>query len=352
MNKSIVFVISAMARGGAERVISILANNYAKKGWDVSIIMLWHNTVGYELDEKIKIIDFSNDKKKPILRIPSLIRRLKKYAKKNKPSAVVSFIAENAIISHFALKRLGVRSIVSERNDPSVVKNPLVKWMTKRVYAKSSVTVFQTERIKNYFPENVRKNSVIIPNPIAVKAVGTSEKVNEIVTAGRLESQKNQKMLINAFKTVHDLHPEYVLTIYGEGRLRGELEAQVEELGLKDAVSLPGNVENLHERTAKSKAFVLSSDYEGLSNALLEAMMMGLCSISTNCAGSDEAITDGENGLLVPVGDQQALEKAMLKVIEDDNLRENLEKNALLSSEKYKTENVIKLWEEVIEQGE
>ena len=350
MKKTIVFVITAMSRGGAERVISVLSNHYVNAGYNVSIVMLWHNHVEYELDSKIKIVDLSNDKIHPMMRLFSVTRKLRKYLKNTKPHAVVSFIAQNNLIAGIACRGINTRFIPSERLDPSAAKNnALFEKMLRRVYAKSTATVLQTERVKRYFPENVQKNSVIIANPISVKEYAASDYKLRILTAGRLNKQKNHEMLINAFKNIHDKHPEFSLTIYGEGVERENLENLICKLGLQESVELPGNVPDIHKKIKNAYMFVLSSDYEGLSNALLEAMMMGLPCISTNCAGSDEAIQDGESGIIVPVGDTQKLTEAMIKLIENENLRNRLAKSAMQAAEKYKVENVIQQWTDVIE---
>ena len=349
-NKKIVFVISAMSRGGAERVISILSNYYVNNGYDVSIVMLWHNMQEYELDARIKLVDLSNDKIRPMLRLPFISGKLKRYLKSEKPDAVVSFIAQNNLISYRATKKLNTRLILSERNDPSVTNgNGLLAKLLRKAYAKSSLTVLQTERAKSFFPESVQNNSVIISNPIAVKAYATDTPKKRFVTAGRLAPQKNQKMLIDSFKIVHDKHPEYTLTIYGEGKLRAELEAQVSELHLNDVIELPGNVPDIHNKISDAYAFVLSSDYEGLSNALLEAMMMGLPCLSTDCAGSDEAIQSGENGIITPRKDTEAFANAMLSLIENTDLRNSIASKAKETAEKYKTENIIAEWKKAIE---
>ena len=337
MKKSIVFVISAMSRGGAERVISVLSNRYVSNGYSVSIVMLWHNMVEYELDSRIQVIDLSNDKIHPMFRLLSVTRKLRKYLKAKRPHAVVSFIAQNNLIAFNACKGLGVRFIPSERIDPSAVKyNPLFEKMLKKVYAKSTITVLQTERARQYFGEKIKKNSVIIPNPIQIKAYADADFKFRIVTAGRLSKQKNHTMLINAFKAVHDKHPDFSLAIYGEGSERKSLEELVAKLGLTGIVELPGNVSDIHDKTKDAYMFVLSSDYEGLSNALLEAMMMGLPCISTDCSGSDEAITDGENGLLIPIGDTEQLTVAMLNLIENQEYRNKIGAAAKIVADKYK----------------
>ena len=348
--KTIVFVTSAMGRGGAERVISILAEHYRKKGYKVYIVMLWHNIVGYELHSDIEIVDMSLEGGITLKNLPKQIKNLKKFLKELKPQVVLSFIYINNVVTYFATKRLNLRFIPSERNDPSLEKrNFLLRYLINKSYTKSNITIQQTERSKNYFPKKVRKNSVVIPNPISVKTVVQDKREKLVVTAGRLEPQKNHKMLINAFAKFNKIHPDFKLIIYGEGSLREELENQIQTLGLTERVLLPGNVENIHEKMSNALIFALSSDFEGLSNALLEAMMMGLTCVSTNCAGADEAIENGVNGILVPIKDEEAFSKCLCELAENEEYCLSLGEKARETSQRYSFDNVLSLWDAVVE---
>lgn len=347
--KKILFITTSMGRGGAERVISILANHYSKNGYDVEIVMLWHSMMEYNLNPNIKVIDFSNDKINPFLRISSNIIKLRKHIKKIKPYVVISFIAQNNIITGIACAGINVRFIPSERNDPSVKsRNYIFKKILDKIYATSTTTVLQTKRAQKFFSSSVRNNSVIISNPIKVQVLALGNYKFRIVSAGRLVSQKNQEMLIRVFSKVHSKYPEYSLSIYGEGELRERLENLINDFNLTDCVELPGNVENIHEKMQDAYMFVLPSNFEGQSNALLEAMMMGLPCISTNCAGSDEIIENGINGLLTEVGDEKQLYNAIVKLINDEPLRNKIAKNAKCSSNAFSFENVINEWDKVI----
>lgn len=350
MGKRIAFVIGGMTRGGAERVISILANEYAKNGWQADIVMLLTDKVDYDIDKRISIIDLVGKSRKNIISIIGWLKSFRHYVKKAEPDVIVSFVARINIIT--LLSTLGLRSriVVSERNDPTLDgRSKLVDWCTKILYKRADRVVFQTNRARDYFASSIKKNSVIIPNPICVEQEVSGNSKHKIVSVGRLAPQKNQKMLIDAFYAVRKLHPEYSLWIYGEGELRNELEDHIRKLGLKDSVFLPGNMKHIHVNIADADMFVLSSNYEGLSNALLEAMMMGLPCISTNCAGSDEYIKDGLSGLLVPVGDTTEMATAILKLIEDRDLRERIIDNSAQSVDNCRVEKVMQSWQNTIE---
>ncbi len=348
-NKKMVFVITSMGRGGAERVVSILGNYYVNNGWRVTIVMLWHNIIGYELDEKIEIVNLSEYNKNNKKNAPVITYQLTKYLKKETPDVVVSFIAENSVFAGVACKLAKTRHITSERVDPGAVKrNPLIQKLINYSFKRCDCVVFQTERAKKYYSENIQKRSAVIGNPIQISKDAEDCK-NKIVCVGRLEKQKNHTMLIKSFSHILQSHPEYVLEIYGDGALKNELQELIESLKLENKVFLKGNVKNVHQEICDAKLFVLPSDFEGLSNALLEAMMMGLACISTDCAGSDEVIENRKNGILVPVGNEKKLTEAIEELITNDTLRHEIAANAKESTARFKTENIISQWTRVIE---
>ncbi|UQX53795.1 glycosyltransferase [Cytobacillus pseudoceanisediminis] len=208
---------------------------------------------------------------------------------------------------------------------------------------------FKPNGLNPVFQKNSKKG-IIIPNPINVATGASKNKKKKLVSVGRLSEQKNQAMLIDAFAKVNEEHPEYQLFIYGEGHLRDLLSQQINELHLNDKVFLPGTVTNIHEVISDAEIFVLSSNYEGLSNALLEAMMMGLPCISTNCAGSNEIIKDEVNGLLIPIGDTERLTDTINKLITNKDFSSQLGNEAKTTAKMFDSKIVINKWENVIEQ--
>ncbi len=345
--KRIAFVLGSMGRGGAERVISILSRSYAERGYETDIILLLSGEVGYELHETTRVLDFSGSTSSRIKRLPMWLKSIRKYVKENEPDVIVSFTARINVIVNFATTGLKTRLVVSERNDPRYDgRSRLVDILTKMQYPRVDAVVFQTKRAKDYF--NKLDNSVIIPNPINVSCKATNEIRGRIVTAGRLTKQKNQRLLIDAFNIIKDKHEGATLEIYGEGTLREELTDYIASLGISDRVTLPGNKLNIHEELSSASIFALSSDYEGLSNAQLEAMMMGLALVSTNCAGADEYIVNGESGFIVDVGDTDAFAKALDTLLSDDVLRQSFRERAQESSRTFSYENVMAAWDKTI----
>ena len=347
-----IFFIGTLCNGGAERVVSILASHMAKQGIDVEVLTYYDRPVSYELEKSVKLtavetITGSGNKLKNLLAI-------RKYFKKN-AKVVISFLAPFNIMAIAANLGNGVPIIVADRNDPTKVpSNKIIRKVRDILYCFADGVVVQTKKNQEYFGKTVQRKSTVIYNPINLKENAgialTSQKEKKIVTAGRLMPQKNQKMMIRAFSEVLKLHPDYKLVIYGEGPAREELEALSKELGVEKNVLLPGNVNDIHERIKDAEIFVLSSDYEGMPNALIEAMCIGLPSISTKVSGATDLILDHENGILTDLNDQKQLEHAMLELMEDEHLREKLSKNAVKLNEELEVSKIMQQWIEFIEE--
>ena len=347
----IVFFIGHMGYGGAERVISLLANDYCRRGWDTRIVMLLSNDVAQKLDEGVKLVDLSSGGGSYVKRAPYWLKNIRKYLKEEKPDCVVSFIGRiNALVLTAALG-LKLPIIVSERNDPQ--HDGRGKGMLAYCdmsYRTARAVVFQTRAEEECFSDAVKARGIIIPNPVNVEgAVREKTEGFHVITAGRLAEQKNHKMLMDAMTVLRRQLPEAKCTIYGEGELRQELESYVAEKGMEEYVFLPGHDRQIHQKVAASSAFVLTSEYEGLPNALIEAMMMGVPSITTDYPGADEVMEDSVTGFIVPRGDAAALAEKLLLLAKDTALAEKLSENAKQEAQRYKTENIIDLWRQAIE---
>ena len=347
----ITFFIGHMGYGGAERVISLLANDYCRRGWDTDIVMLLSRDLAQRLEPGVRLVDLSLGGGSYLKRAPSWLRQIRGYLKREKPDCVVSFIGRiNALVLTAALG-MNIPIVVSERNDPrhdGRGKGMLA--FCDALYKTARAVVFQTNAEQECFSEAVKAKSVIIPNPVSTEGVSRREPEGfSVVTAGRLAEQKNQKMLMNAMALVRREIPEASCTIYGEGELRQELESYVREKGLADTVFLPGHALDIHKKIADASAFVLTSEYEGLPNALIEAMMLGIPCVTTDYPGSEEVMEDGVTGLIVPRRDAEALAKKLIALARDRELGENLGEKARQEAEKYRTENVIVQWQNVIE---
>lgn len=339
--KSIFIMISSFSRGGAQRVASVLASELSSR-YHVTAVISREVEDAYPLDEKVEVLMLPNDgiSAEQFRRYVILLKKLRR------PVASISFMFDSNRMNVWGSCRC--KAICSERNNPAK-KMPELFDQTVEQYRAADHVIFQSEAVRSLYDEEIRKHSSILPNPVSVTCYASPETRHRIVTVGRLHPQKNQAMLIRAFAGFIKDHPEYTLSIYGEGELESELKQLAADLGTGDTVRFHGNVENIHQEIADAEMFVLSSDYEGLSNALLEAMMMGIPCISTAVEGSTDVIKNGENGILIPVGDEKALLGAMCSLAEDRELRDRIAREGRKTGEGFRKEAVVEKWIEVIE---
>ena len=346
------FFIGHMGYGGAERVISLLANDYCSRGWETDIVMLLSNDVVQKIDPRVRLVDLSINGGSYVKRAPRWLSSIRGYLKKEKPDCVVSFIGRiNALVLTAALG-LKTTVIVSERNDPR--HDGRGKGMLAycdAIYRTAKTVVFQTKAEEACFSQAVKNRGAIIPNPVSVEgAVRQEPEGFSVITAGRLAEQKNHKMLMDAVELVRQQLPEACCTIYGEGELREELEAYVAEKGMGAFVSLPGHATDIHKKVAAASAFVLTSEYEGLPNALIEAMMLGVPCITTDYPGAEEVVEDGVTGFIVPRKDPRALAEKLLELARETDTVRQLSRESRQAAQRYTLENVLHLWHRVIEE--
>lgn len=349
----VLFTIGSLAGGGAERVVSRLASCMAGRGDSVEIALIAQNVVDYPLDEKVDV-RFINPKiqirgMRYFLRCLELRNEVKRFD----PDIVISFTTAVNIFVLDALRGTDYKILLSERNDPhNDPKDIKLRNRRDRLYRKADGIVFQTEDSRAYFDDDIQKRSKVILNPVDVPSeyIRKNNKEKKIVTVGRLEPQKNHSMLIKAFASIHRSFPDYRLEIYGEGSLRNELEELIRSEGLEDSVYLMGYTKNVFEAVSTAKLFVLSSDYEGMSNALLEAMAMGLPVVSTDhpIGGARMAVENGINGMLTPVGDSEALAAAVCQILENEQLSESLSQNAADISKRLDIDRITDEWTDFI----
>ena len=349
-NMEIVFVSGKMDKGGSERVLSILANHLAKNN-SVRIITLLSGSREYELDESIEVITLSDKDTLRLIKLPYWVIRLAGLFRKlrKRRVVIVSFVARVNIVAIVANLFAGLSMVISERNDPnSDGRTIFTRIATNLLYPRADKIVFQSEYAMNLFGRSIREKGVVIPNPIEPFAAGKPQVVEKaFVNVGRLAAQKNQTLLIKAFADVSLIHPDYRLYIYGEGPLRKQLERLVDELGLEDRIFMPGIVNDIHERILGCEIFVLSSDYEGQSNALLEAMSLGMPCIATDMPGH-AGIVDSENAYIVEKGSQEQLKSAMLEMIENRGMQKSLGEKAYKAMLGFNSVSILSEWENLL----
>lgn len=347
--------ISSLYGGGAERVTCNLANYLARHGHEVEILTMSETEQSYELDNHVKTSTLLplNDRKGTIWNTLIRFPRLWKYMLQTKQDAYVVMLPSTTILLLMFRWMTKAKIIASERVDPAVYPDKLAKRL--KLYAKKADGfVFQTEDAKAWYGDSLKEvKTTVIPNainPAFIRPQYQGKKRKLIAGAGRLNSQKKFSLLIKAFAIVSKEFHDYNLAIYGEGEERQELERMIQELGLTDRVSLPGNIQNIAETMEKNSLFVLSSDFEGMPNALMEAMALGLPCISTDCpcGGPRFLIKNGENGLLVPVGDVDAMAQAMRWVLKHRQSASEMGEKAREISNRLDPETIYGKWEEFI----
>lgn len=322
----IMFCLGSLDKGGAERVVCNLANYFVDGGDEVVIIVTKLNGIGYELNKTVKIDVLDSEKTGKVFRNIKRIRRMRKIILEESPDVILGFlqepIARMLVLKKISKKVKRIPFIVSIRIDPKIAFGTLKRKISLSLYDLADGFVFQTDEMKEWFSKKIQDKSVVIPNPVNKDFLckpydGERKKV--VVNVGRLTEQKNQKMLISAFAEFKKTFPDFKLKIYGEGPLREELQKQIDDLGISEDAKLVGVVSNIKDEIYDASMFVLSSNYEGMSNALMEAMALGMPSISTDCppGGSRFLIRNNEEGILVKVGDIGELANAMCKIAED-----------------------------------
>jgi glycosyltransferase involved in cell wall biosynthesis len=341
--------------GGAERVISNLANYYITLGWNVDICLLLNkedNKEHYYLNPNINLIDLSCEEDKYINNIFGWMNKIHKYAKSKPINCIVSFVGRINALVLTSTVGLKIPTLVSERNDPKHDgRSKLMNWYCSLIYELATIIVFQNTYQQKCFPKKLSQKSCIIANPVEVNEDYQIENNNSylITSVGRLTKQKNYKLLIDAIAIVKEICPCVHCIIYGEGNLREELSDYIKKKKLSEYIELFGNTNEVHKLISKSSIYVTTSDYEGQSNALIEAMMLGKACISTNYEGVEEVISDGVNGLITPCRNAEKLADKILFLIKNENgIRNIIAENAKKSSVKYKADIVLSQWDEVI----
>lgn len=349
--RKIIFILGGMTFGGAERVISILANHYAQKHWQVTIVTLLKSGCDFPLHPSIRLLHLGDSEKSRLQRLPAWLWGLRKVITQEKPDAVVSFAARiNLLVLLATLCKKRPHTVISERNDPMHdSRTSPVRLLTNIFYPSADCIVFQTQYALQCFPSRIGQKGQIIPNPVTPHLPLATRKDNRIVSVGKLMPQKNHANLLRAFSSIASEFPDYTLHIYGDGPLRDDTQRLITQLHLEQRAFLEGWKADIPSEISSASFFVLSSNYEGLSNALMEAVAMGLPCVSTDCAGAKDLIVDGISGTIVPVGDADALANALRIILSDPAYAQQCALKAREHAQAFSTERIIAQWEEVIE---
>lgn len=348
--KKIMFYINAIHDGGAERVMVNLAKYFSENGYDTTLVTSFRDTWEYPLAPTVRrlTLEETEIKQSRIKRNISRIKKLRNLCKSEKPDILVSFMEEPNFRAILATRGLPVKTLVSVRNDPIKEYAGKLGWFVGKVLLPmADGCVFQTGDAQKWFPKRLQKKSKIIYN--AVKEdfynVNRTPVRGEIVTCGRLTEQKNHAMLINAFAEVQKKYPFATLKIYGDGNLKDKLQKQIDDLGLSSTAHLMGATSDVTRALQAADLFVLSSDYEGMPNALMEAMAAGVPCISTDCpcGGPRELLSDNESWLS-NIGDEEKLVAHITELFVNHLNKEKNSYSMRKLAEKFAPEKIMDEW--------
>lgn len=352
--KNILFIVDSINHGGAGRVVSILANNFDKKKYNVHILLLdsSQDNNSYSTEKHVSVHYLNIDlKKNRDFKTIKYIRKVFIKYRINVCFAFLTIYAEYAVVASFFLK---TKIVACERNDPN--NSPVGKIYRKLripLYKMAKIIVCQTQDMVNFFPKRIAKKGVVILNPVNPDLpppyVGTRD--NKIVSVGKLSKQKNYPVALKAFKIFHDAHPNFIYEIYGEGEERKTIEHIIEELKISDYVFLKGNIVNPFNQINNAKVFLMTSNYEGLSNALIEAMALGIPCVCTDhpIGGAKMLIRNSKNGVLIETGNIEQAAYALSDLVDNDDKSKELSRNAINIRKELSTGSIVEQWEALVE---
>lgn len=352
--KKIAFYIGSLRKGGAERVFVNLAEYFHGEGYRVVMVTQYQKEEEYDLPDGVeRILSEIEEEKVSPSRVVNFLRRLNKLHaiwKEQKPDLVLSCIGKNnfmAVVTTMGTKTKAVVSVVGEAKEEYPSRGMRV--LADFLFSNAAGVILQTERSRGFFCRKVGEKAVILPNslnPAFIRPRYEGVREKRIVSVGRMDANKNHEMQLRAFAALKDKYPEYSLVVYGEGELRPHIEETAAKLGIAQRVFLPGVVQDVAARLERASLFLLTSYSEGVSNALIEALALGLPVIATDVpsGGTEELIEDGVNGLVIPAGDQAALERAMDRLLGTPDYADRLGREAARIQERLAPARVNPLW--------
>ena len=315
----ICFVVPSLSSGGAERVVSVLSSELAEQGYPIEVIVYFRNDEEYPISDKVKLVCLSggNEQNYKKIGFKEKIRKLRNIIKDFEPEYIIPFLPHVGV--HVALATLGMKKKIIQtiRNAPEFSPPSKLQRIMRNFLVRCSYkTLAQTEEQKAYFPKSVQNKIFILPNPIFGGFFNEERikhnRIRKVVSIGRLTEQKNFPLVIDAVVALRGKFPDIELDIYGEGELRESLEKYIRESKGEEFCRLKGRSNDILTVYKQSDVFVLSSDFEGMPNSLMEAMAAGVPCISTDCeTGPRDLIKSGENGILTPIRSKEKMIEAL-----------------------------------------
>ena len=354
----IAMLIGALTKGGSERVLVNLADYLSQNGFQVTMVTQYEKEEEYPLHPDVKrIISDITKEETSNSRLVNFKRRffkLRNIWKSEKPDVILSFIGKNNMMALLTSRFLGIPVAVSVRGEPTMeYYNWWMRFMARNLFRKADGVILQTNQCFAFFPETIRRKAVILKNPVSqsfFRERFEGERDKTITAVGRIDENKNHEMLIRAFAQIAEEYPDYKLIIYGEGELRKSLTNLVSELGMEDQISLPGATKDVAEAIYKTRVFILPSNTEGVPNTLIEAMILGLTVIATDCpcGGPADLIEDGKNGFLTTVGNMGQMKENLQKVLNDLQNADLVGRQATKTADIYNSKRVYGEWEKYL----
>lgn len=354
----ILFTISCLSYGGAEKNMLIVAEYLNAHGHDVCICDFNEKKSVRKVADGIKVYTmlYINDTSKKFAWIEKRInqyKQLNKLVREIHPDVICSFLNIPNMISVLVGKRNKIPTVISERADPYQSISKIDKLM-HFIYNKADGAVFQTQGAQAFYCDELQKRSIVIPNPIVEvsdKKWDINNTDNAVAFVARFENkQKRQDIMLHAFKIVLKKHPDYKLRFYGDGPDLDIIKMMANELKIGKNICFYGVTDNISDELLKCRLFVLTSDYEGIPNSLLEAMSLGVPCVSTDCSpgGARMLIKSGVNGILCNRGDYESIAKAIETLIDNDKFSISISRETMYVNETYSYDKLMKDWEKYL----
>ena len=348
IQEKIFLLIPDMGPGGAERVMSTLANRWAEEKRDVTLVLVTDNskTSIYRLAPSLRVIDLGYRGKGCLQRIYGKVLsffRFLRLVRRERPDAVLSFLTQANVMNVFTHVFVRYRCVISERDN--MYHGLFFDLFIRSMFRFADGIIAQTTMSKDRLSEKTGNQAIeVIPNPIDVRRFSKSEPQNEqkiIINLGRLIPEKGQNCLISVFASLSKDFPEWRLAVYGAGPLKENLKKLAESLAVIDRVEIHDPSPEVPELLANSSIFAFPSFSEGFPNSLAEAMIAGKACVSFDCdCGPRDMIENGVNGILIPVDDTNALKKSLRSLMESPELRRSMGERARELSDWLSVENV------------
>lgn len=360
----ILFLLSSMEAGGAERVAALLASAWADRGDDVTLMPTFseRGICAYTLSPAVKLrflSDMVGSNPSKLVRLKALRRCIKTAH----PDVILSFLPHVNIAAVAAAAGLGIPVIACERTYPPLLQPPLpffYRIARRLTYPFAAALVGQTETAAQWLSARAGRTLVeTIPNPVVSPLPSNPPRLSPdelftpdrklVLWAGRFEKSKRAEILIDAFARIAPSAPDWDVVLLGDGPARPAAIERAQRLGMSDRIRLPGFAGNLADWYHRANAFVMTSSYEGFPNALLEAMAQGLPSIAFDVlTGPGELSAGGRRLILLPDREHvNALADTLSALLSNDAQCEDLGRAALATATDYSKERILAMWDDL-----